>query len=94
MLGHRRKAEAQRANPEDWDRLVVDWARRGGKGRFRMKVSGLTRTKKGDMVIVRKRRVLKEGMVRRRNRVVVSGKGSRAVGYLTGDANGEDIIHV
>jgi hypothetical protein len=85
LLGHRRRTEAQRVNPNKWDRIVADWASRGGKGRFRMHVGGLARTKKGEMVIIRKKRVLREGMLRRRNRVAVSGRGSRAIGYLKRD---------
>lgn len=90
MLGHRRRTEAKRVDTETWDKVVTEWAVRGGKGRFRMRVGGLARSLKGELVIVRRKRVLVEGMVKRRNRVVVSGRGSRAVSYFReGQGEGE-----
>ncbi|QDS69276.1 hypothetical protein FKW77_002305 [Venturia effusa] len=88
MLGHRRRTDAKRVDAEEWDKVVTQWAARGGGGRFRMRVGGLARTAKGELAIVRKKRVLREGMVKRRNRVVVSGRGSRALHYFK-DAWGE-----
>lgn len=82
MLGHRRRTAAKRVDADAWDGTVREWAARGGRGRFRMRVGGLARTVRGELVIVRRRRVLREGMVRRRNRVAVSGRGSRAIGYF------------
>lgn len=94
MLGHRRKTEAKRVRAEDWDKVVTEWAARGGKGRFRMRVGGLARTLKGELVIVRRKRVVREGMVKRRNTIIVSGRGSRAINYFKdmwreGEGNGE-----
>lgn len=81
-LGHRRRTEARRVNDESWDRVVTDWAVRGGKDRFRMRVGGLARTWKGELVIMRKKREVRVGMQRRRNRVIISGTGSKALNYF------------
>ncbi|TLD15366.1 hypothetical protein E2P81_ATG09846 [Venturia nashicola] len=82
MLGHRRKTVAKRIDSDIWDKVVTEWAARGGRGRFRMRVGGLARTLKGELVIVRRKRVLREGMAKRRNRIIVSGRGSRAMNYF------------